>query len=353
MGTPANGPPAGGAQITVLGKGFGTAALHSQSSVGTTNCGASQFVSDTSVICTLPVGVDAAQSVGAVSSGMSGNAVGLFSYDGPSIAAVSPANALYVGQTAITVTGTNFAAAGGAVIIGSTSCAATTFVSHTSLVCSSNPLVTVQPTAPLIVTVANVGSTATATSPPAAGSLMLLNGPTNTTVQPIAVGVWPSFNANGTTIVSVTDATTYSQYTMTRPGAGVPSPPFTGTLHIEFASGYTPLRNYSFDFFKTTTAGDFGTSKFSKVTTNLDSMGAEATQTTSPTALSVTIKLPGCDPSLACYGHGTCEAATTGVCNCEPGYGGTDCETACYYDKTQATFVCECGAKLSGGVSAT
>jgi hypothetical protein len=331
---PSNGPAAGGTVVTISGQNFGTAALavDTSSSVQGVACSASTFVSGTSLLCTTPAGSGIGQDIGATVSNLTGVGSNAFNYDGPTIASVSPANGLYIGMTPITVTGTNFASAA-TVKVGVTSCAQTTFVTSTSITCTASPPsndTEIQlPFAGFPVTVDVSGLVSTT---PDAFSL---NGPT-TGLDGTVTGL--VLTSSSFTVIQVANETSYSKYAFTD------TPALNGVLYLEFASGYSPSRTAVFTVFESTTGTAF-TGSFTSVQTNREEVTASATIANDK--IEIRVQIPGCNTTLACYGHGTC-SETTGVCACDQGYAGTNCETACYYSKNEAKFICGCGDKLDG-----
>lgn len=164
-----------------------------------------------------------------------------------------------------------------------------------------------------------------------------LNGPSNTTD-----GNMTAFNMTATsvTVIEVASETVYSKYLFSGPNATV----LNGGLYLEFEKGYTPSRTAVFTVFEST--GPAFTGAFTSVTTNRADINATAV--TANDKIEVRVQIPGCNTTLACYGHGTC-SEQTGVCLCQEGYAGTDCETACYYSKVDAKFICGCGSSSSAG----
>lgn len=330
---PTNGPAAGGATITISGGNLGGAGTSPVASVGGVPCTATSYVSATSMLCTQPPSSGSFQSVALTVSGVIGTGLGVFTYDSPSLAAVSPANGLYIGQTQLTVTGSNFGSSTVA-SVGGTACAATTYVTGTSVTCLTPPAsMTYSSAVDVAVSVGTETSTlasAYSFNPPGVGPGLPISG------------LSPALNATSTLVMQVTNATTYSQYKFTQATA----PTLAGSLYVEFAPGYIPARSQPFTFLQQEGTGTFAGS-FASITSNIPNTTSVVTP--GPGTWSVQIQVPGCNVTLACNGHGTCQSDTTGECVCDTGYGGAECETACFYVSATASWNCGCSTNLPGG----
>merc|ERR1712072_726439 len=116
-----------------------------------------------------------------------------------------------------------------------------------------------------------------------------------------------------------------------------------GKLHLQVASGFTPLRTTCFEIFDATSV----TGTFSEITVGSDTLVNATTEVCSATPIwSVKITTPGCETLYStCSGHGTC-TSSSGLCACTEGYSGAACDAACWYDITKAAYDCTCSADL-------
>jgi hypothetical protein len=106
--SPSNGPPAGGTAVTITGTSFASGATVTFGSAAATNV---VVVSATEITATSPAGNAGAVTVTVTSSGQNGSLTNGFTYVvPPSVTSVSPNSGSTGGGTAVTVTGTNFAA---------------------------------------------------------------------------------------------------------------------------------------------------------------------------------------------------------------------------------------------------
>src|SRR5438128_856056 len=130
--SPSSGMSSGGTAVTVTGTGFAAGATVSLGGTAATNV---TVVSSTSL--TDPTAAHAAGAVDVVvtnSDGQSGTLTGGYTYTNPAptVSAISPSSGTSSGGTAVTITGTGFAA-GAAVSLGGTAATNVTVVSSTSL----------------------------------------------------------------------------------------------------------------------------------------------------------------------------------------------------------------------------
>ncbi len=139
--TPNHGPTGGGSKITVLGKNFGVQDSRPTVSVGHTPCTLTTWQSDSSIVCTVPSGqghdyLIEATIIGAHSKE---NALVRFSFDSPVVSAVSPANIPPTDAIALTLYGEAFGGPDAVLnaFIGATKCLRTSWVSATSLTCTT------------------------------------------------------------------------------------------------------------------------------------------------------------------------------------------------------------------------
>src|SRR5207249_4926111 len=134
--SPGPGTSSGGTAVTITGTGFAAGATVSLGGTAATNV---TVVSSTSLTATT-----AAHAAGVVnvvvtnSDGQSGTLTGGYTYTNPAptVSAISPSSGTSSGGTAVTLTGTGFAA-GATVSLGGTAATNVTVVSSTSLTAST------------------------------------------------------------------------------------------------------------------------------------------------------------------------------------------------------------------------
>jgi hypothetical protein len=106
--SPSNGPPAGGTAVTITGTSFASGATVT---FGTAAATSVVVVSATEITATSPAGSAGAVTVTVTSNGQNGSLANGFTYVvPPSVTSVSPNSGSTGGGTAVTITGTNFAA---------------------------------------------------------------------------------------------------------------------------------------------------------------------------------------------------------------------------------------------------
>ncbi len=130
--SPATGTSSGGTFVTVTGTGFAVGATVDFSGAA---AGTVTVVSATQITCTTPAGAVGPASVTVTNPGpMAATAPGAFTYLGaaPAVSGVSPGSGPLAGGTAITVTGTDFAA-GATVTVGGAPATSVAFASTTQL----------------------------------------------------------------------------------------------------------------------------------------------------------------------------------------------------------------------------
>ncbi|WP_353063325.1 IPT/TIG domain-containing protein [Tunturibacter psychrotolerans] len=128
--SPNSGPVAGGTSVTITGTNFASGATVT---FGSTAATAVTVVNSTTITATTPAGSAGATTVTVAVNGQSGSLASAFTYIGqPTLTSVSPNNGPASGGTAVTLTGTNFAA-GATVKFGSTAATSVTVVSSTSI----------------------------------------------------------------------------------------------------------------------------------------------------------------------------------------------------------------------------
>ena len=128
--SPNNGPVAGGTAVTITGTNFGAGAAVTIGGTAATNV---VVVSGTQITATTPAHAAGAATVTVTVNGQSGNLTNGFTYTGPpTVTSVSPNNGPVAGGTAVTITGTNFAA-GATVTFGSNAATNVVVVSGTQI----------------------------------------------------------------------------------------------------------------------------------------------------------------------------------------------------------------------------
>jgi len=106
---PARAPA--GAEVTIVGTGFGTEDSVPVVDVGGRPCDATSWIKDSQVLCKVPVGVGVDRPVTVAVAGQSSLAMNLFSYAAPTFSAVEPMVAPIAGGGLLTLTGGNFGSA--------------------------------------------------------------------------------------------------------------------------------------------------------------------------------------------------------------------------------------------------
>ena len=127
--SPNSGPVAGGTAVTITGTNFATGATVTFGSAAATNV---VVVNSTTITATTPAGSAGAVTVTVTVNGQSGSLAGGFTYGQPTVSSVSPNNGPVAGGTAVTITGTNFAA-GATVTFGSAAATNVVVVNSTTI----------------------------------------------------------------------------------------------------------------------------------------------------------------------------------------------------------------------------
>jgi len=339
-----NGPTAGAAVVTVSGINFGTLDYSLTATIGGNAFSAVTYVSDSSVIGRVAAGTGTDKMI-ALTLGSRVSSVDVrFSYDPPSVLAVTPANGPNLGLTVLTISGTNFgtSASAGVVTIGGTACLANTFVTASSVLCVAPPADRLYST-PRDVSMSLGTYSATLGSAFSRNGVATVSAPNN-----LVNGL--TLSSTGVVLLQVTNATYYDQIRVTG-GLNL-----AGRLHIVFLADFVPDRTTVWQFITATPASGGSVvintaSVFSTVTTSFAN-SAYAVKDNTGTLWSVTITVPGCEVyAPTCSGHGTCQG-TTGKCQCNSGYTGRACDSVCFWDAAVASFDCTCGAKLPLGIAA-
>jgi len=130
--SPAGGPLAGGASVTITGTNFTGA---TSVTLGGASATSVTVVSSTSITCTTPAGSAGTASVLVTTPSGTNGANSLYTYQGaPTVSVISPASGPLGGGASVTITGTNFIGASG-VTIGGAAATGVTVVSSTSITC--------------------------------------------------------------------------------------------------------------------------------------------------------------------------------------------------------------------------
>ena len=128
--SPNNGPAAGGTAVTITGTNFAAGATVTFGGAAATNVA---IVSGTQITATTPAGSAGGVTVTVTVNGQSGNLTNGFTYIvAPTVSSVSPNTGSTTGGTAVTITGTNFAA-GATVTFGSAAASNVVVVSGTQI----------------------------------------------------------------------------------------------------------------------------------------------------------------------------------------------------------------------------
>jgi hypothetical protein len=200
---------AGGTSVTITGTNFAAGATVTFGGTAATGV---TVVSSTTITATTPAGSVGAVTVTVTVGGQSGSLASGFTYIGqPTVTSVSPNSGSTLGGTAVTITGTNFAA-GATVSFGSTAATGVTVVNSTTITATTP----VGSAGAVTVTVTNLG----------AQSGTLANGFTYT----VTSGITAPSNFSGALMGSV--APTYisgQQYYNATAGNSFTSSPFNST----------------------------------------------------------------------------------------------------------------------------
>ncbi|MBN8422717.1 MAG: IPT/TIG domain-containing protein [Verrucomicrobia bacterium] len=132
--SPAGGPLAGGASVTITGTNFTGA---TSVTIGGASATSVTVVSSTSITCTTPAGSAGTASVLVTTPSGTNAANSLYTYQGaPTVSAIAAASGPLGGGASVTITGTNFIGASG-VTIGGTAATGVTVVSSTGITCTT------------------------------------------------------------------------------------------------------------------------------------------------------------------------------------------------------------------------
>ena len=149
--SPNSGVAAGGTSVTITGTNFASGATVTFGSTAATNV---TVVSSTTITATTPAGTAGAVTVTVTVNGQSGSLANGFTYIGkPAVTSLSPNNGPTAGGTAVTITGTNFAA-GATVTFGSAAATGVVIVNSTTITATTPA----GSAGAVTVTVTNIGS---------------------------------------------------------------------------------------------------------------------------------------------------------------------------------------------------
>ena len=216
--SPNRGPTAGGTAVTITGANFAAGATVTFGATAATNV---VVVNSTTITATTPAGSAGAVTVTVTVSGQSGSLANGFTYAlPPTVTSVSPNAGSTAGGTAVTITGTNFAA-GATVTFGGT--AATNVVVVNSTTITATTPVGSAGAVTVTVTVSGQGGSLTSgftyVVTPTVSSVSPNSGPTaggtavTITGTNFAAGATVTFGATAATNVVVVNSTTITATT--------------------------------------------------------------------------------------------------------------------------------------------
>jgi hypothetical protein len=243
--SPNSGTTAGGTAVTITGTNFAAGATVTFGGAAATNV---VVVNSTQITATTPAGAAGAVTVTVTNPGVpSGSLVNGYTYVVvPTVSSVSPNNGPVAGGTAVTITGTNFAA-GAAVTFGGTAATNVVVVNGTQITATTPAHAAGAVTVSVTVNgqAGNLASGYTYNAPPTVSSVSPNNGPVaggtavTITGTNFAAGAAVTFGSNAATNVVVVSAT---QITATTPAGSVGAVTVTVTVNGQagsLASGYT------------------------------------------------------------------------------------------------------------------
>ena len=243
--SPNSGTTAGGTAVTITGTNFATGATVTFGGTAATSVA---VTNSTTITATTPAGSAGAATVTVTVSGQSGSLAGAFTYIAPpTVTSVSPSTGAVAGGTAVTITGTNFAA-GATVTFGGTA-ATNVVVSNSTTITATTPAHAAG-AVPVAVTNSNGlgGSLASGFTYVAQPTVTGVSPSTGTTAGGTAVtitgtnfvaGAGVTFGGTAATNVVVTNSTTI---TATTPAGSAGAVTVTVTVSGQsgsLASGYT------------------------------------------------------------------------------------------------------------------
>ena len=137
---PGNAPTSGQTSLTLAGVNFGATSLSVTARIGQTVCSEAVYIASTSMVCAVPAGTGRLQSVVITTADvLASTRTALFTFDAPSATHLRSANAGTSGWASLTLVGLNFALQNFSptVTLGMSVCISSSWVTTTTLVCSS------------------------------------------------------------------------------------------------------------------------------------------------------------------------------------------------------------------------
>jgi hypothetical protein len=243
--SPNTGTTAGGTPVTITGTNFAAGATVAFGSNAATNV---IVVSSTQITATTPAGNAGGVTVTVTNPGVPGGSLanGYTYVVVPTVSSVSPSSGTTAGGTAVTITGTNFAA-GATVAFGSNAATNVVVVSGTQITATTPAHAAGAVTVTVTVNgqAGNLANGFTYTGPPTVGSVSPNNGPVaggtavTITGTNFAAGATVAFGSNAATNVVVVSGT---QITATTPAGSVGAVTVTVTVNGQagsLANGFT------------------------------------------------------------------------------------------------------------------
>ena len=242
--SPNVGPVVGGTVVTITGTNFAqgaTVMFGSQAATSVT------FQSATQILATTPAGIPGAVPVTVTVGGQSGSLASGFTYVAtPTVSAVSPSSGSISGGTAVTITGTNFAA--GATVKFGTATATNVVVTNSTTITATTPAGSA---GAVTVTVTVSGQSGSLTSgftyivTPTVSGVSPSSGPTSggtavtITGTNFASGATVTFGTQAATNVVVTNSTTITATTPAGSAGAVTVTVTVGGQSGSLSSGFT------------------------------------------------------------------------------------------------------------------
>ncbi len=278
--SPTSGSTAGGTPVTITGTNFAAGATVMVGTASATNVA---VVSGTTITATTPAGSAGAVTVTVMVSGQSASLTNGFTYVvAPTVSSVSPNSGTTLGGTAVTITGTNFAA-GATVTFGGTAATNLVVVNNTTITATTPAgtagVVTVTVTVGgqsgslangyTYVLGPTVSSVAPSSGSTAGGTAVTITGTTFAAGATVTFGGRAATNVvvvNSTTVTATTPAGTVGAVTVTvtvsgQSGSIANGFTYTGTVAISFiqvasATPQSPTATVPVSYPGAQTAGD-------------------------------------------------------------------------------------------------
>jgi hypothetical protein len=248
-----------------------------------------------------------------------------FSYDPPQLSSISPRTGSFI-TPVISLHGKNFGTDSINAMLGSTACTATTWVSSSLVECTPAPVTVLISEKPLSVLAAlSADGTEVASCARSEDCQFRYASTDNTAVASLDLYTV----AGSVLVVHVVNASSFTKI-------NVAGPLMLGGVLKAYFGNYRPSRAESFSIL----GADSVSGNFTEVII-ADVPGATGTFSMTD---GLKLRLRGCDDD-GCSGHGSCDTSS-GSCTCEAGYGGTNCDTACFYNTASGTWDCTCDSKL-------